>query len=83
MLGADAGLTAGRARVPLPVRVPLAWVPVRGRVTVGAGGRGLGHRLGSKVAQELVPARVDRRRIFLESPVHLFDQPFVLPELWI
>jgi hypothetical protein len=32
------------------------------------------------VGEKFVPARVDRRRILPELAVHLFDQPFVLPE---
>src|ERR1700753_684111 len=49
-----------------------------------AGGRGAGcrfaGRLGVVVDEELMPARIDRRRVVAELAVHLLDQPFVLPE---
>src|SRR5581483_5077957 len=37
-------------------------------------------RLGGVVGEELVPTRIDRRRVIPEFAVHLFDKPFVLPE---
>lgn len=84
-------MAASAATTPLPAAAVSAGlgVPAGGRSgplgnewrgNPGWFGSWLGGGFGAVVNQELVPAGIDRGGVVAELAVHLFDQPFVLPE---